>query len=110
MGDILIYMKQVDYSYMLTEVDKISVAFNQNQGEITFFKAQYSALIQGRWRSVMRFDSCHGYAHKHTFHLSSEQYIIDLTRPGDNLNDVFTESVDFLKGNFESIKNNYINT
>ena len=62
-------IKTLDYSYPLAPEDKIRICFTKNRGKVEYFIVQYSALIKGKWRSIMRFDTCHGYAHKHTFHL-----------------------------------------
>jgi hypothetical protein len=103
-------MKSVDYTYDLTREDRVRIAFRKRRGQIEYFIVQYTALINGRWRSVMRFDTCHGYAHKHTFHLHDKEYIINLTERGDELNEVFTQSEEFIKRNFQIIKENYLNT
>lgn len=103
-------MKKVDYTHSLTEEDKIRIAFREKRGEIEDFTVQYSALINSRWRSIMRIDAHHGYAHQHTFHFRSTEHIVNLTSPGDRLNEVFTESSKHIKNNFEKIKRNYLNT
>lgn len=98
-------MKEPDYVLLLTQEDKIRVAFRQNHGKIEHFIVQYYALMDGRWRTIMRIDTCHSYAHKHTFHANNRQYVVRL--PGD-LNIVFTESTNFVTKNFEKIKENYL--
>jgi len=103
-------MKTPDYSYPLTPEDKIRICFRENRGKIEHFIVQYSALIKGRWRSIMRFDTCHGYAHKHTFHLKDKEYIVNLTKSEDDLNGVFTESTRYVKNNFGEIKSNFLRT
>lgn len=101
-------MKETDYSYFLTGEDKIRIAFWKKRGEITRFIVQYSALVNSRWRAIMRIDSCHGYAHKHTFHLHNKEYAVNLTAKGESLNEVFTQSADHIKANFFKIKENYL--
>lgn len=86
-------MKDVNYLYYLTENDKIRIAFQKRRGKIEYFIVQYYVLINSRWRSIMRYDTCHGYAHKHTFHMNKKEYIIKLTSEGDSLNEVFTEVI-----------------
>lgn len=103
-------MKRVDYSHSLTREDKIRIAFRESRGEIEDFTVQYSALIKSRWRPIMRVDTHHGYAHRHTFHFSSGEHIVNLTSPGDRLNEIFTEWSGYIRNNFEKIKNNYLNT
>ncbi len=56
----------------------------------------------------MRIDTCHGYAHKHTFHLKDKEYIVNLTGRGESVNNVLTESISFVKKNFFKIKNNFL--
>lgn len=101
-------MKSVDYTYLITEEDKLRIMFSKQKGKVTYFIVQYSALINSRWRSIMRIDTCHGYAHKHTFHLRDKEYIIDLTSKGDDLNEIFTQSTNFVKNNFSRIKSNFL--
>jgi hypothetical protein len=101
-------MKSVDYSYLITEEDKLRISFRKKKGRINHFIVQYSSLINRRWRSIMRIDTCHGYAHKHTFHLHDKEYIVNLTEMGDDLNKVFTESENYVKTNFVKIKNNFL--
>lgn len=86
------------------------IEFRENRGRIEHFVIQYAASVDGRWHDIMRIDTSHGYAHKHTCHLHSEEYIINLTEPGDDLNDVFTEYLEYIKENFEKIKGNYLAT
>lgn len=38
------------------------------QGNIVEFRIQYEALIEGKWRPIVRYDSAHGSSHKDTLH------------------------------------------
>ena len=58
--------------------------------------------------SAEDFDTFHGYAHRHTFHLHHKEYIINLTKRGEDLNEVFTASTNYIKHNFRKIKENYL--
>jgi len=98
-------MKAPDYTNYLTPTDRVRVAFRQNRGNVEHFVVNYQALIDGRWRTVMRIDTCHGYAHKHTFYRNGRQYVI---KWDGRVSDVFTESVAFVKRNFARIKDNYL--
>lgn len=108
----LLDMKERDFRYALTQedTDRIRIAFREEKGAITFFIVQYSALINNRWRSIMRYDTCHGYAHKHTYNLRKKERIVTLTAPGERLNELFTESSTDIKQNFEKIKENFLKT
>ena len=106
-------MQKRSYSYSLIpglEGDILYVTFEKNRGDIKKFSIQYVALIDGTSHEIMRFDTFHGYAHKHTFHRASAEVIIDLTKLGDRINDVFTESLEYIKRDFEKIKANYLST
>jgi len=103
-------MKVGDYFHVLTEEDKIRIVFRENRGKVEHFVVQYLSLINGRWRSIMRLDTCHGYAHKHTFHLHSKEHIINLTKRGEVLNQVFKQSTDYTIDNFLKIKHNFLQT
>ena len=38
------------------------------QGNIVEFRIQYEALIEGKWHTIVRYDSAHGNPHKDTLH------------------------------------------
>jgi hypothetical protein len=106
-------MKEQDYSYPLvpgTEADMLYVRFRKERGQIVYFVVQYSALIDDKYHEIMRFDTCHGYVHRHTFHLQAEEFILDLSTPDDPLNDFYTQSLEHIKKNFREIKENYLRT
>lgn len=102
-------MKEVDYNIVLTEEDKVRIKFRKKHGRIEHFIVQYFALINSRWRSIMRIDTCHGYAHKHTYHLNKKEHLVALSESGNVLNNVFTESSSYIKTNFRKIKQNFLN-
>ena len=100
-------MKNIDFPLLLTPEDKVRVAFKQNRGKIEFFIVQYYALVNGRWRTIIRIDTCHGQSpHKHTYHPNRRPYKVHLS---GHLNTVFTEADKFVKQNFKKIKENYLN-
>ncbi len=98
-------MKKVEYYRSLTKEDKIRILFEKNRGKIRHFIVQYYGLINGRWRTIMRIDTCHRFAHKHTYYLSGHQYI---TEWAGDLNKVFTEAGEFITKNFPKIRENYL--
>lgn len=100
-------MKNSRYRQLLTPLDKLDISFTKNRGKILQFAVNYSALINGRWRYVMRVDNCHdGVAHRHVYHLHKGPLRIVLGR--DN-NVIFTESKKQIIKNFQKIKENYLN-
>ena len=106
-------MQRRRYSYPLVpgrNDDVLYVSYEKAKGRITDFSIQYEALIDGKMHEIMRFDTAYGYAHRHTFHQSSDQTIINLTMPGEALNTAFTESLEYIKSKYADIKENYRNT
>lgn len=106
-------MQERDYSYPLmpgSDVDILHIKFRKNRGKIEHFVIQYVTLIGGEHHEIIRFDTCHDYAHKHTFHGKSDEFIVDLTGLGDELNEVYTQSLEYIKTNFPKIKQNYLST
>ena len=112
-------MKSKDYTQYLTKEDKINVSFTQNRGKISNFSVNYSSLINGRWRHIMRVDNCHGQPHRHTYHLHRKEYRVIL---GSNVNMLFfwigfgvlltsiSRNIFKMTGVIASIKNNPIKT
>ena len=98
--------RTVEHTYFLTDEDKVRVYFLRKSGKITKFIIQYYALISGRWRTILRVDTCHGPAHKHTYYLRRKQYLTPL--PGD-LNQVFPETKKSIIENFAKMKDNFSN-
>ncbi len=98
-------MKKAQYTQFLSDQDKLDIFFIQNRGKVSYFSVNYSALINSRWRTIMRMDNCHGLSHRHTYHLQRKQFRIILNT--DN-NTAFTESKSYIIKNFVRIRENYI--
>lgn len=97
-------MKKVDYIQPLTEEDRVKISFTQDKGRILKFVVQYLALINSRWRTIMRIDNCHGYPHQHVYHLHSKEFVVTLEK--DN-NLAFTEAQKHIITEFSKIKENF---
>lgn len=105
---LVVIMEQKEYIQLITRTDKIRVKFTQHRGKILEFAVNYYALIDGRWRQIMRIDNCHGSSpHKHTFHLHSRQYRVELN---SEANIAFTEAKRSILTNYESIRANFLRT
>ena len=100
-------MENKKYTQFLTDEDKLDVSFTQTRGKIISFRVNYSALINRRWRHIMRIDNCHGQPHQHTYYLHGKQYRVVL---GNSTNVVFTWAKQHFIKNFQKIKENYIRT
>jgi len=97
-------MKEVDYIQLFTDEDKVRIYFKKRRGKIVRFIVQYFSLTGGRWRSIIRIDTCHDYPHIHTYHLQRKENVIRLK--GDN-NRLFTEYKEYIIKNFRKIKDNF---
>ena len=99
--------KGIEYYRLLTAEDKIRISFSKNRGRILKFVVQYYTKVEKHWRSVVRIDNCHGYPHKHTYHLHGKELVIILSK---DENTAFTEAQNFIKNNFKEIKENFLFT
>lgn len=100
-------MKEINYTQLLTNEDKVRIYFKKHRGKITKFVVQYFSLINKRWRSIMGIDNCHGYPHKHTYHLQKKEYVVLLAK---NNNIAFTEAKHFVLKDFKKVKENFLLT
>lgn len=98
-------VKEVDYTQILTDEDRVRIYFKKHHGKIVKFIVQYFSLIKGRWRSVLRIDACHNYPHIHTYHLQKQESVVRLN---SNNNIVFTEYKIYIIKNFKKIRENFI--
>ena len=97
--------KTVEYFLNPTPEDRVRIVFTKDRGEITHFIVQYYALIKDRWRTIQRFDNCHGGAHRHTYHLRGWEFKVSL---GDDLSAAFTEAKTTVIKQFRKIKENFM--
>ncbi|MFA5261706.1 MAG: hypothetical protein WC450_10805 [Candidatus Omnitrophota bacterium] len=102
-------MKNKEYIQFLTDKDKLQVKFIENRGRILKFAVQYSALIGGCWRQILRIDNFHhnGKPHKHCYYLKKKRMIVYL---GADVGGIFTEAKKHIVANYEKIKENYLLT
>ena len=100
-------MKNVSYIHPLTSEDKIKIEFSQDKGLVLKFVVQYHALINSRWRTIMRIDNCHGRPHMHRYYLLRKQLRVEL---GDSNEEAFTEAKRYIVSGFQKIRMNYLQT
>ena len=100
--------KEVDHIYKLSEEDQIRTYFKKHRGKFIKFVIQYRAFISGKWLSVMRVDTCHGYVHIHTFHLEKRQAVVRLSSDLEDNNQLFTKYKEYIIKNFKRIKENFL--
>jgi hypothetical protein len=90
-------VNEIEFIYPLSpEVqDRLRVRATKVRGRIVSFVVQYEALIQDRWRAVVRYDTAHRFAHKDVLHPdgSVDKQPVNFA----NLNLAFTFAVQDLK-------------
>jgi len=99
-------MKRVEYTQFLTDEDKLRVSFEQERGRIKKFVVQYYGLTRVRWRTIMRIDNCHGFPHRHIYHLHRRKEYRTLLDQDNN--SAFTSSKVYVIKNFQTIRENYL--
>lgn len=59
-------MKSIEYIYYLSSdyEDRLRVVAYKEKNKILEFVVQYEASIRGKWHSVVRYDTHHGFAHR----------------------------------------------
>jgi hypothetical protein len=75
--------------------DRLRATALIRRGTIVKFVVQYEALIENKWRPIVRYDTSHGFAHKDIMHHDGEQEKQPLYFP--NLNMAFTFAIQDLK-------------
>ena len=62
--------KELNFKITLSsdQMDRLRVSASKEKGRIIKFLAQYEAFIREEWRSVVRYDTVHGFAHKDIIH------------------------------------------
>lgn len=98
-------MENKEYTQFLTDKDKLKISFTQHRGKIVKFVVQYYAFIETRWRPIMRIDNCHGFSHRHVYHLRNREYKVSLEKEA---NVAFTEAKVYIVRNFAVIKENFL--
>jgi hypothetical protein len=98
-------MKQIEYTQLLTDEDKLRIEFTQDRGKILKFVVQYYSLINSRWRTIMRIDNCHGFPHRHVYHLRKMEFKVVLSK---DANTAFTEGKEYILKNFQKIAQNFL--
>lgn len=96
---------QKTYHQLITPEDKLVVRFKKDHGKILEWSIEYFAVVHDRWREIVRYDNCHGFPHKHVFHLHRKEFRLKLQ--GDD-SDIFTDTKRTIIRDYLKIKSNYI--
>ena len=60
-------MKRTHFLVELTDGDEIDVWFDVHARRVVAFSVNDRAMVEGKWREVIRFDTAHGRPHVHRF-------------------------------------------
>ena len=97
------------FTILLSSDDKVHREFIVKNGKLTDFVIQYHSKVKGGWRTILRYDTSHGYAHKHIYHLKRKNNRkIILSSNADEYSKIYNEAIKHLKNNFDKIKRNYL--
>lgn len=90
-------MNEIEFVYPLSVdlEDRLRVKATKIRGKIVSFVVQYEALIQQRWRAIVRYDTAHRFAHKDILHPDGSVDKQPLDFPSLNL--AFTFAIQDLK-------------
>ena len=98
---------EVEFVHPLSEErqDRIRVEAVKEKGVISSFVVQYEALINNRWREIVRYDTHHGFAHKDIIHPNGRKDKQPLFF--QDYNTAFTFAVDDLKTSWRWYRHGY---
>ncbi len=92
-----------------TPTDRLHVTVQKDKGQVTAFSIQYQALMGGTWTSVVRYDTNHGYLHRHRFWLPLDEQIDDReprNQPARDYTIPFKSAYDDLAANWRIFRAN----
>lgn len=70
-----------EYNVFLTEDDVVRCELTILEGRVVAMLLQYEAHIDGQWVEVVRYDTSHGFLHRHRFWLPERRQTDDLEDP-----------------------------
>lgn len=67
--------KEIEFTYPLSEEleDRLRVFALRQKRKIIRFVVQFEAWINNEWRSIVRYDTSHGFAHKDIIHYKGKE-------------------------------------
>lgn len=63
-------MREINYTYHLASdlLDRLRVLAQVEGKTVLRFSVQYEGLMKHKWRTIVRYDTSHGFAHKDIVH------------------------------------------
>lgn len=99
-------MKTKTYVFMLTDTDRKRHRHMSDKGKIVEFAVQYETKIHGRWVSVIRYDTAHGFAHKDI--LNPDGTCEKILLGNISYNELLTQADRDINDNWQRYKDRYV--
>lgn len=80
-------MTKKRWTVEFSDEDWLSIELNVAKGKVTGLVLNYLAHIDDEIREVVRYDTDHGYLHRHQFWLNEKRQVLDLDDPKNPLHD-----------------------
>jgi hypothetical protein len=93
--------KSTEYHILLSEEDALRCELTILEGKVTGLLLQYEAHLEGEWHPVVRYDTSHGFLHRHRFWLPETRQTDDLEDPDQPSRD-YTAAFDAAKKDLNS--------
>ncbi len=100
--------KLTKYEIHPSEKDRICVSFKVDRGRVISFTVQYQTQVEREWRSILRFDTAHGHAHKDIYGYSKKRKLRSVTIPGSDYGLILTESLKQITNKWSKMKENFM--
>lgn len=99
-------MRRQRFRVPLTDEDRVEVAFEKEKGQVVGFVVNYVATVEGEERSVVRYDTAHGFPHKD---LCGPDGTVEHKEPlaGDDLLALADAAIEDLKANWRSYRRRF---
>ncbi|HWG91526.1 MAG TPA: hypothetical protein VNZ52_11825 [Candidatus Thermoplasmatota archaeon] len=95
------------FELYLTAEDILDVEVRLEGGAVMEFVVNYRERIGGTWREVVRYDTCHGYLHRHRFWLEGPPAVQPMenpARPAGDYGERLTRALGELRRNWRDYR------
>ena len=93
------------FKIVLSDQDEVRVSFDLETGQVVGFAVQYLALIGGKWKPVVRFDTAHGRPHMDISRPDGSQET--RTFPYHDYGTALTHAIGYIQERWESWRDRY---
>lgn len=97
------------YTIPLSDEDRLYCRFQQRRGRLINFVIQYHSKTPKCWRTVIRYDTKHSFAHRDIYAYSKKGKIRrEVLGKGRDYKKIATEAQKYIKEYYRSIKENFM--